>query len=483
MPQISRIAALTLLAAVFAGAPSLAQVVEIVGGVTPRGVFYTIAVPSPWNGELVIYNHGFSLTPAGPGPSLGPLAPLQLNEGYAVAASGYSQVGWAVFKTKEDLEELYETFVGGFGEPTRVYLFGVSLGGLVTAQAIEQADIGNVVGALSICGAMAGSRNWDGALDLRRLYDVICEDVPGAAIPGGAQGLPFGSTLTPVDVVMAANACFAHDAPPDARTPEQQARLDRFEALIQIPPEFFNTTLGFFATFAFADLSYDPEKLDGKPAIGNRQVDYGDAMINADIERGGARRAQRRKLANSYTPNGNVGDVKIVSIHTDKDGLVIVENESEYASKVPAENLTVAVVVEAVPSHCGFSAAETAAAWETLRGWTALPRPDPQPTARGLQAVCGAIEAALGGPCRFDPSFQIPDMDIRIRPRRPGNKVLAASASSSLAPAAPMEAAPSSPEEAAAPPVQIGPARSPRTGEIGDPTVEHRMRNLDRRQR
>ena len=48
-------------------------------------------------------------------------------------------------------------------------------------------------------------------------------------------------------------------------------------------------------------------------------------------------RTARRRLLENFTPTGRVGDVKIVSLHTDKDGLVIVENESEYAATVPPD--------------------------------------------------------------------------------------------------------------------------------------------------
>ena len=122
----------------------------------------------------------------------------------------------------------------------------------------------------------------------------------------------------------------------------------------------------------------------------------------------------------SVTPRGDFEneDVKIVSLHTDKDGLVIVENQSEYQGVVDADHLSVGVVVEAVPTHCGFRPAELVAGWESLRGWLAG---GPQPTAASLQGTCQFIEATQGailpGPCRIDPSFVIPDMDGRIAPR------------------------------------------------------------------
>lgn len=395
-----------------ASSPSQAQ--TVINGRGGGGAYHQIIVPDDWNGDLVIWNHGFSLDPIEPEPDLGPLVDLQVAEGYAVAASTYRQIGWAVFKTKNDLQNLYAKFVRRFGHPSQVFVYGASLGGVVTAAAIEKAHIGNVVGAFPFCGAMAGSRNWDGALDFRLLYDNICADVPGAFIPGGAEGLPEDTDLTVDDTYTAIDVCFGLFFPP-GRTAEQQARLDRFLAVSQIPESFVLVDLGFFGTFGMSDLVHARTKLNGKVGTGNKHVDYGDPLVNATIERVRPNPGAANRLKRNYTPKGRVGDVKIVSMHTDKDGLVLVENQHEYAEVVRPSKLTTAIVVEEVPSHCGFTGAELVAGWEALRGWVAG---DPQPSATAIQLLCEAIEGNFGGPCRIDPAFVVPDMDERIRPRR-----------------------------------------------------------------
>jgi hypothetical protein len=385
---------------------------------TAGNAHFKFAVPTPWNGDLVIWNHAYSLNEIAPfDPAglagLGPLAALQLSEGYAVAASTYRQVGWAVFKSNNDLQSMMDVFVASFGAPNRILATGASLGGLATIRAIETAELGNVVGGLSLCGAIAGSRNWDGALDFRLIYDAVCSAVPGAAIPGGAHGLPPGSSITPEQVGLAAHQCTGIGAPPPLRTAAQQARLTRILTLTSVPENFFLTVLG-FATFGLSDLVDGAGKLQGKVGAGNANVDYGDAEINASIERVTPDPGAQNRLENNYTPSGNVGNTRIVSLHTDKDGFVIVENESEYASRVPPANFTTAVVVETVPTHCGFTNAEVVASWESLRGWVAG---GPQPSAATIQGVCQAVAPIVGGPCRINPAFVVPDMDSRIRPR------------------------------------------------------------------
>lgn len=393
--------------------------VEFSGGQTASGSFYQFAVPDGWtpaNG-LVIWNHGFSLSPIGPDPDLGPLVDVHLAQGYAVAASSYSLTGWAVFQTVTDLEQMVSAFQGQYGVPTHVFVYGASLGGIVTAQAIEQANLGNVVGAMPVCGVLTGSRTWDGGVDYRLLYDMICGDVPGAAIPGGAAGLPFppDPSFDETALGLAVNTCTGVAQPAATRTPEQQARLDQLVAATGVPESFVLTDMG-LATFGLADLVYDPAKLAFGQAMDNSNVDYGDATINAEIERVTADPAARNLLVDNYTPSGKVDAVKIVSLHTDKDGLILVENESNYAAKVPAGSFSLGVVVEDTPSHCGFTGAELVGAWESLRGWVAGLG---KPSAAALQVACeGVVGAGVAeGPCRIDPTYVVGSLSERVRPR------------------------------------------------------------------
>jgi hypothetical protein len=405
--------------ALFSLAAGAGAQVTTTTGQTPSGSFYKFMVPDGWTPAkgLVIWNHGFSLSPITPTVDMGPLVDLQLAQGYAVAASSYSLIGWAVFQTVTDLEEMVDAFHDEVGIPNFVLIYGASLGGLVTVQAVEQAELGNVVGAMPICGALAGSRSWDGGVDLRLLWDEVCGSVPGAAIPGGAKGLAFppDPNFTQVSLGLAINACTGLPLPAAQRTAEQQARLDRLLMLTGIPENFIITDMG-FSTFGLFDLTYDPRKMNGAMAMDNSGVDYGDAAINTGIERAVADQAARQKLTNNYTPTGLVGDVKLVSIHTDKDGLVLVEQEADYRDKVPANRFSLGIISETTPTHCGFTSAELVSAWENLRGWVAGGN---QPNAAVLQGVCQQIEGGglAQGPCRYNPAFVIPSIDERIRLR------------------------------------------------------------------
>ncbi len=381
-----------------------------------KGAFYTIAVPPNWNGDLVIWNHGYDFDPPAPNPSLGPLADVQLAQGYAVAASSYQQSQWAVFRTRKDIDRLIRIFRHKVGEPNSIIMNGASLGGIVTADSLERGNkVEDVAGAFVFCGAMAGSRVWNGALDIRLTYDALCSDV--APIPGGATGLPeTPGVIDPTDVALATNACMGTLTPPEFRTAEQTDRLGRFLAVTKIPENFIITDM-VFATNGIANLTFDPGKLDGRRGIGNIGVTYDDSGVNASIERVKPNRRGARKLKRNYTPNGDfeAEDVKVVSLHTDKDGLVLVENQKEYQDVVDSAQLSVGIVSEFEPTHCGFTQAELIGGWEALRGWLAGGM---QPSAAVLQGTCLGVQAAgFPGPCRIDPTFVIPDMDGRIAPR------------------------------------------------------------------
>lgn len=378
------------------------------------GAFFQITVPDNWNGGLVINNHGFDFAPPAPSPDLGALAPLMLSEGYAVAASSYSNCCWTLFSTQKDMNRLVGIFEDNFGTPSQVILHGGSLGGIVTAQGIEKLGV-HVDGAYPVCGALSGSRSWDGAIDLRLVYDAVCAGVAGGTFPGGATGLPApgfpAGGLGVPDIATRVNTCTGVLVPAAFRTPAQQARLDQIIAVTSLPESFIVTDM-VFVTNGLSNVIFAPDKLDGGQGVGNVGVTYNDPAIDASIQRVAYDKKARKQLMRYFTPKGDVGDTKIVSIHTDGDGLVIVENEKAYQDVVPAANLTTAIVDEAGNTHCGFTAPELIAGWEVLRGWLAG---GPQPTAQDIENTC----VFIGGTsqCRFDPSYVLNDFESRVPAR------------------------------------------------------------------
>ncbi len=62
-----------------------------------NGAAFKIEVPEKWNGGLVMYVHGYSAVPIRyDNPKPNPVLGAFLEEGYAVAQSGYKAGGWAI---------------------------------------------------------------------------------------------------------------------------------------------------------------------------------------------------------------------------------------------------------------------------------------------------------------------------------------------------------------------------------------------------
>jgi hypothetical protein len=402
-------------------------------GTTASGAYYRIAVPDSWkNGDsLVLFQHGLTFDPPKPDPDLGPIADLQLSEGYAVAASSYSQRSWALFTAADDNAELLATFRQQVGAPGAIIPYGGSLGGLIALKLAEDPRFAPVPGVYTACTPAAGSRVWDTAIDLRLAYDVVCKDA--GDLPAGAAPYPWAYNLGDIpdnlsdlqdearllQTLIPLNQCTGVNLPKELRNSAMQRRLDALMSLSHITSEKFFVTNAAYATYALSDLVRAPDKLDDLSPFTNSGVDYGDATINAAIARIDANPFAALYFRDVSDFRGRIGGAKIVSVHTSKDELVIPANEYVLRQTVPANQLTSALVREDEPSHCGFTLAEGVAGWEGLRRWIAAGH---QPSVSDLQAGCNvALAQGAGGPCRYDASIAVPTFDSQVRPRAVAN--------------------------------------------------------------
>jgi len=128
------------------------------------GAGYRVEVPENWNGLLVMYAHGYR----GEGPDLTvdspPIREYLIANGYAWAASSYSTNFYDVRTGVEDTNNLALNFADITGEmaPTKIYIMGVSMGGHVTAAAIEDETAASAnhkvsySAAMPACGVVGG---------------------------------------------------------------------------------------------------------------------------------------------------------------------------------------------------------------------------------------------------------------------------------------------------------------------------------------
>ena len=415
-------------------------------GQTTSGAYYAIAKPEGWTEKdgLVIWNHGFQsfltgfetadllsiLNPSWDGyysgevqakPGLGPYAETILAEGYAMAASSYSQTGWAVFDSHISNSELYNRFLTivteeELGAPDQFYIIGGSLGGIVTIRDIEADLIPNPDGALILCGAVAGSINWYEAFDLRMIYEAVCDSVPGAGLPQPWYERPellFGE----VEFIDSLNKCtnissrllIDENDPLEVYTwelinPDAASRLNKILEKAKLENIYFLGLNLWYAVFQIPRLINDVAQLNGLIPFENVGIDYNDDSINQGSLRTIALPSAEDTLLANYTPNGNIGSTKIISIHTSHDGLVRVQNLSALINTLPENQLTVGIVDDSnSPSHCGFSTDEGLAAWIELTDWV---NGSIQPTPLDLDATC-RTSATNQDNCNYDPSLAV----------------------------------------------------------------------------
>ena len=179
-------------------------------GTTSGGALTRVCFPAEWNGDLILYAHGYVQPDAPlaiPDNLIGgtPVEDLINALGFAYATTSYRANGLVADVAVDDmvlLEELVRRTVRP--DPIQVYIAGVSEGGLVAALAVErQPD--RYTGALTACGPIGDfARQLDYFNDVRVVFDYLFPGViPGSPIDPPA-GVRAGWTSTYAPAVIAA---------------------------------------------------------------------------------------------------------------------------------------------------------------------------------------------------------------------------------------------------------------------------------------
>lgn len=437
--------ATALLTVVLLAAPAAAQW-RTVDTFVLKGAYGMIIIPENWNGGLFVYAHGYSaderlLRPFPPDLSLANFSQLDVLfqasvlptlEGYASATTTFRSAGWYVKDAVKDIENVRRYFIRKYGRPTHTYLWGHSGGGMVTSAVIEYAPRA-YDGALPMCGPGAGARrNFNGAFDLRVLYEYVCRDVPDARFtcrvcsggdrrclvdgdcpsdetcgapetpPPPEDGLTAACTEFLLDhpdrfnenptspgggfVERAVTACFGGDAP----SPDQAARRDLFVRASQIPDSFVGTDL-FFASIGMGEVVH--RRNGGRHPWGNEGVAYDSPLLAADERaaiNAGVHRVREDPEAVSYMrhwyePRGRTRS-KVLTIHALDDGLVLPENEVKYRQAFERAGTTDRLVqlYTDTGGHCGFISVLLPA----IQALTAWVEDGITPSTAGMMAAC-----------------------------------------------------------------------------------------------
>jgi len=335
------------------------------------GAGYRIEVPVNWNGDLVLYAHGFR----GTGLELTITNPRirqwLVTHGYAWAASSFSTNGYDVKQGVKDTHDLGQLFNGLVGNAKRTYITGHSMGGHVTGVAIEQYPSA-YVGALPMCGVMGDNELFDYFLD----FNLVAE-----ALAGVPAQFPFPANYqTAVVPGVKANLGASYPVVLNAQGLKLRGVTQNISGG---PRPAFATSFIAWGNFLFTvgttggDIGVAPGNVqDNSDTV--YQIDSDPALSMDEIDLN-ARVLRVRQDPQGRHPNGlaNIPPIlanfriPVLTIHTIGDLFVPLSMEQIYARRAAAQGTSDLLVQRAIRDHghCGFVVAEEEAAFADLVNW------------------------------------------------------------------------------------------------------------------
>ena len=386
-------------------------------GTQLSGATYQIAVPTNWNGILVVVARGATPVPATELRTFGQTRNLLRDGGLALAATTYRSDTPLARDAADDVEELRQIFVRKFGRPRRTIVWGLSFGGLVAARCAERFQTFD--GVVSLCGLVAGTlRSLYTQLDVRTVYQRFCRNLPRPDEPQYDLylGLPSSSTMTSEEMQARVNECTGILLPAAQRSAQQRANLANILAVLRIPESGFLTNMD-AATFLLK--TFVQGTLGGHNPLQNTNVQYAgssdDAALNRDITRYTAEAPTAAMLAAADDPTGRLR-VPVVTLHAIDDPRAFVENQTAYRATVQKAG-SLSNLFQAFTNlggHCTFTAAEQLAMLQLLLDWIDTKSP---PTQTTLASACEQYRTEFGTSCRFNATYQPAALETRLYAR------------------------------------------------------------------
>lgn len=391
-------------------------------GQDSAGAHYLIVMPVKWSGVLVVHAHG--------GPTLGPPSTkrvdddiarwaITVSEGHAWAGSVYRQGGFAVTTAAEDTERVRRIFVDHVAQPRRTLLHGQSWGAMVATRAAEMFPK-SWEGVLLTSGVVAGTATYDFRLDMRALYQHLCNNHPRPDEPDYslATGLPAGNKLTRVELAARADECLGLRKPAAQRTLEQAKRLKTIVDVLKFPETSVMSHLN-WGTFVLRDVV---EKNGGVSPLGNSGVRYvgssDDVALNAAIPRFKADPKAVARFAADVDHQGRFA-APVISAHAINDATVFVQGQDTLRKRMTAAGNGGRLVQAFVDSeeHSYWGDAHYPVLFEALLGWVEKGQ---KPTPTGIAKRCQQQQMARGAPasaCAFSPDYVPQPLASRVLSR------------------------------------------------------------------
>lgn len=388
-------------------------------GQDSAGSHYLLAKPAQWSGVLVVHAHG--------GPALGePKASradedikrwaITLSEGHAWAGSVFRQGGFAVTTAAEDTERVRRIFVDHVAKPQRTLLHGQSWGAMVATRAAEMYPQ-SWEGILLTSGVVAGPTTYDFRLDLRAIYQHLCQNHPRSDEPQYplSLGLPVSSPMTAAELNTRVNDCLGVRKPAAQRSPEQIQKIKTIVDVLKIPENSIAGHLN-WGTFTLRDVV---TKNGGASPFGNDTVKYrgsaDDAALNASVLRFKADPQASARFDADVNHRGRF-KVPVLTAHGIRDSTVFVEGSDTLRLRMETAGNGARLVQTYVDSaeHSYWGDAMYPPLFEALLAWV---NQGTKPTPVGIAARCAALRPAQASECRFQTAYTPQPLATRIAPR------------------------------------------------------------------
>jgi pimeloyl-ACP methyl ester carboxylesterase len=380
---------------------------------------YLIVVPATWSGVLVVHAHG--------GPALGtPQASradedikrwaITVREGHAWAGSVFRQGGFAVTTAAEDTERVRQIFLAHVAKPRRTLLHGQSWGAMVATRAAELFPR-SWDGILLTSGVVAGPTTYDFRLDLRAIYQHLCNNLPRPDEPQYplAIGLPVGSNFTNAELTARSDECLGVRKPAAQRTAAQTQKLKTIVDVLKIPENAVVSHLN-WGHFTLRDVVI---KNGGESPFGNEHVRYfgssDDAALNAAIPRFKANPAAVARFAADVDHRGRFV-VPVITGHGIGDATVFVEGSDTLRQRMIAAGRQDSLVQTFVDSseHSYWGDAYYPPLFEALLNWVENGH---RPTPASIADRCRQLRVGQVSDCRFVTDYAPKPLASRIFPR------------------------------------------------------------------
>ena len=345
---------------------------QVVDGRFGPGALYRLVRPDNWNGTLLLYAHGFVSTadPVALPPEADLFISLVTPQGVAVAYSSYSENGWAVKDGAQRTHQLLGIFESTFGTPSRVYIGGASMGGLIAIELVERyPDV--FAGALPACAAAGGTRaQFDYLANVRALFDVM---YPAAGLPGDAGAVPTGIDV-PTEIAGPAAAAIAGDFGLGAATIARIVQTPvPFSTGPQLVESMVTALVGHAGSFSeFTPLMPSSRYFDNQATIYSSPVlsPLVLAAINGTVDRFAASPSALNYMEHNYQPSGDL-PIPMLMLATSLDPVLPGFHQAAYRGLVTAAGRSDLLVQRTITryGHCNFTPGEIAAAFSDLVLW------------------------------------------------------------------------------------------------------------------